>query len=176
TSVRDRSKVDAFARELAGMVGVDVEEARREVRRAAARGPEQADQRRGRVLVEEPPAPAPRPDVPDPRDPRFAVERETLKLVVQPPAAVGTTAADLGPDDFAQPHYRAIWEAVAAAGGPAAVRSPESWPASLAAALTDPAASATLGALAVEPLRSLREPDADYVAAHVYGLQEVTTQ
>ncbi|THJ04519.1 DNA primase, partial [Nocardioides sp.] len=37
-SIRDRSKVDAFARELAGMVGVDMEEARAEVRRAAARG------------------------------------------------------------------------------------------------------------------------------------------
>ncbi len=41
-SVRDRSKVDAFARELAGMVGVDIEQARTEVRRAAARGPERS--------------------------------------------------------------------------------------------------------------------------------------
>ena len=37
SSIRDRSKVDAFAREIAGMVGVDVEEARAEVRRAASR-------------------------------------------------------------------------------------------------------------------------------------------
>ena len=35
SSIRDRSKVDAFARELAGMVGLDVDEARAEVRRAA---------------------------------------------------------------------------------------------------------------------------------------------
>src|SRR3954453_18333718 len=33
SSIRDRSKVDAFARELSGMVGVDVEQARSEVRR-----------------------------------------------------------------------------------------------------------------------------------------------
>ena len=177
SSVRDRSKVDAFARELAGMVGVDVEEARREVRRAVARGPEQVETRGRRTPVEDEPAPpAPRPDVPDPRDPRFAVERETLKLVVQHPAAVGTTAADLTADDFAHPHYRAIWAAVAAAGGPAAATSPETWPATLAASLPDPSASPVLGALAVEPLRSLREPSSDYVAAHVYGLQEVTTQ
>ncbi|MBA3264936.1 MAG: DNA primase [Nocardioidaceae bacterium] len=36
-SIRDRSKVDAFARELAGMVGVEVEEVRAEVRRASIR-------------------------------------------------------------------------------------------------------------------------------------------
>ena len=39
SSIRDRSKVDAFAREIASMVGVDVEEARTEVRRAAAPRP-----------------------------------------------------------------------------------------------------------------------------------------
>ena len=37
SSIRDRSKVDAFAREIASMIGVDVEEARTEVRRAASR-------------------------------------------------------------------------------------------------------------------------------------------
>ena len=40
SSVRDRSKVEAFARELAGMVGVEIEEARAEVRRATRRGPD----------------------------------------------------------------------------------------------------------------------------------------
>ena len=39
SSIRDRSKVEAFSRELAGMIGVDIEQAREEVRRAAvARG------------------------------------------------------------------------------------------------------------------------------------------
>ena len=37
SSIRDKSKVDAFSRELAGMVGVDIEQARDEVRRAANR-------------------------------------------------------------------------------------------------------------------------------------------
>ncbi len=35
-SIRDKSKVEAFSRELAGMVGVDIEEARSEVTRAAS--------------------------------------------------------------------------------------------------------------------------------------------
>ncbi len=39
TAIRDRSKVDAFARELAGMVGIDEHDVVREVRRAAGRGP-----------------------------------------------------------------------------------------------------------------------------------------
>ena len=37
SSIRDKSKVDAFARELAGMIGVEVEQAREEVRRAQNR-------------------------------------------------------------------------------------------------------------------------------------------
>ncbi|MGH3316164.1 MAG: DNA primase, partial [Nocardioidaceae bacterium] len=37
SSVRDRSKIDAFARELAGMVGLDVDEVRAEVRREEGR-------------------------------------------------------------------------------------------------------------------------------------------
>ena len=38
TSIRDRSKVDAFSRELAGMLGIEPADVQREVRRAAARG------------------------------------------------------------------------------------------------------------------------------------------
>ncbi len=63
SAIRDRSKVEAFSRELAGMVGVDIEEARSEVRRAAGRGnrPPQ-DQRR--------PHPPPRPPRPRRSDPQ----------------------------------------------------------------------------------------------------------
>ncbi len=46
SSVRDRSKVDAFARELAGMLGIEVEEARAEVRRAAGRAGRAAHEQR----------------------------------------------------------------------------------------------------------------------------------
>ncbi len=122
SSVRDRSKVDAFAREVAGMVGVDVDEARAEVRRAAARGSRAAT--RGELRADsrgEAPAegtPASRPPLPDLRDPRFSIERETLKLVLQHPAVVGRSAADLGGNDFTHPTYRAVWEVVSAAGWP----------------------------------------------------------
>ena len=38
TAIRDRSKVDAFSRELAGMLGIEPADVQREVRKAAARG------------------------------------------------------------------------------------------------------------------------------------------
>ena len=52
SAIRDRSKVEAFARELAGMVGVDVEQARSEVRRAASRRPDERQQPRARDRAE----------------------------------------------------------------------------------------------------------------------------
>ena len=43
TSIRDRSKVDAFSRELAGMLGIEPTDVQREVRRAAARAAQPPD-------------------------------------------------------------------------------------------------------------------------------------
>jgi DNA primase len=182
-SIRDRSKVDAFARELSGMVGVDVEQARAEVRRAATRGSRPEDRRRdgsGRGRGPEPGAPAggpsypPAAPLPDLRDPRFSLERETLKLVVQYPLAVGRSAQDVDGQDFTHPTYRMLWEAAASLGGPSAAPDNEVWVSKLREHLDDPAATQALNALAVEPLLSTKEPDAVYVAAHVYRLQEVT--
>ncbi len=180
-SIRDRSKVDAFARELSGMVGVDVEQARAEVRRAAGRAAKGEDRRRPKTPggpsypaeagAEQRPAAPPLPDL---RDPRFSLERETLKLVVQHPAVVQRLAKDVDGDDFTHPTYRAVWEAVTACGGPAAAPPGEVWVTKLRDTLTDEPAARALSALAVEPLRSAKEPDAAYVGAHVYRLQELT--
>ena len=182
SSIRDRSKVDAFARELAGMVGVDVEEARAEVRRAAGRagGPAgRGDDRRrpgpqGVGQGAGSPAPPAAPSYPDLRDPRFALERETLKLVVQHPETVGSSARDVDGDDFTHPVYRAVWDAVAACGGPVAAPAGEVWVSKLRDSVDDGPVAQTLGALAVEPVLSAKEPDRAYVAAHVYRLQELT--
>ena len=170
-SIRDKSKVEAFARELAGMVGVDIEEARAEVRRAAQR-PARQDQRPASPAAE--PVTPPRQQVPDLRDPRFSIERETLKLVIQHPAAVGRSAVDVGGNDFTHPTYRAVWELVAAAGGAAAGVGDSGWATRLRDAAADPAVSSAISALGVEPLRTAKEPDQTYVAAHVYRLLELT--
>ena len=107
SSIRDKSKVEAFSRELAGMVGVDVEQARTEVRRAAGRAARPAPQPHTTAAAQgaTPDAattPA-APPLPDLRDPRFALERETLKLVVQEPEAVARTTRDIGANDFTHP-------------------------------------------------------------------------
>jgi DNA primase len=177
SSIRDRSKVDAFARELAGMVGVEIEEARAEVRRASNRS--------ARSAPAQPPPGATgarsAPSLPDLRDPRFALERETLKLALQQPALVGRYSADLGDNDFTHPTYRAVWELVASLGGPAAAPEPDVWvgklrDAAVTHAADDPAHPVVraFNALAVEPLLSAGEPTPAYAAAHVFRLQELT--
>ena len=186
SSVRDKSKVDAFAREIAASIGVDVDEARAEVRRAAARSAKGADRaaqgQSGRPAGTEPaggpaggPADGPAaPVLPDLRDPRFALERETLKLVLHHPATVGHTAKDVDAGDFTHPTYRAVWEVIATSGGPAVGATDPGWGARLRDHAEDPAVASALSALSVEPLLSAKEPDTAYVHAHVYRLQELT--
>jgi len=177
SSVRDRSKVDAFARELAGLVGVDPDQARAEVRRASARdsrgaAPSHTAQRDGAAA---PPAP-PRPTGPDLRDPRFAVERETLKVLVQHPMAIGRLTGDISTADFQHPAYQAVWALIEAAGGPGAGAGDASWASRLGGAAATPQLAAVVSALAVEPLPSRREPDAAYVTEHVVRLRELSLQ
>ncbi len=176
SAIRDKSKVDAFAREIAGMIGIDVDEARTEVRRAANR-PARRDERPAQVGPRQPesaPTAPARPAVPDLRDPRFSIERETLKLVIQHPMAIGRTTADIGPNDFTHPTYRGVWELVEAAGGLAAGSSDPGWSTKLRDSAEDPAVSSAISALGVEPL--MREPDAAYVGSYVFKLLELTAQ
>lgn len=171
TSVRDKSKVDAFARELAGLVGVDVEEARAEVRRVGRRTGGDARQPAAPAAAAAPAA--------DLRDPKYALERETLKLTVQHPELVAPLSADLGDNDFTHPGYRAVWDVIAAIGGPVAATEPEVWLAKLRdqTSGTGELAEATLrllNALAVEPVRAHGDIDRSFAAAHVFRLQELT--
>jgi len=173
SSIRDKSKVDAFAREIASMVGVDIEQARSEVRRAA--GPPPAAPRPPPAARDTAPSPQPQQQpLPDLRDPRFALERETLKLVVQEPTAVGRTARDVGANDFTHPTYRAVWQLVEQAGGLAVAEV--GWASRLRDLATEPAVSAAVSALAVEPLLSRKGADDAFIAANVYRLQELTAQ
>jgi DNA primase len=159
------------------MVAVDVAEARTEVRRPVGRPARTDDRRRPPQGGPAEPAPAPGPaarPLPDLRDPRFSLERETLKLVVQHPGVVGSVAKDVDGHDFTHPTYRAVWDAVSACGGPTAAPAVEVWVSKLRDSVEDGPVAHLLGALAVEPVLSAKEPDRAYVAAHVYRLQEVT--
>ncbi|MEQ6902613.1 DNA primase, partial [Nocardioides sp. YIM 152588] len=119
---------------------------------------------------------APREVLPDPRDPRFAIERETLKLVLQHPMAIGRTTAEISGGDFSHPTYAAVWGAVAAAGGPAAGSGDPAWAATLRDGAGDVRLASAITELAVEPIRAAKEPDAGYVAGHVFRLLEMSTQ
>jgi DNA primase len=161
TAIRDRSKVDAFARELAGMLGIDPNDVQREVRRAASRG-------------SAPQAPTAAPmaaGLPDARDPRFTLERETLKLVIQQPA-VGPLLAEVDEHDFTHPAYRAAWAVVAATGG-VPTADPQ-WAARLQAATSDERLRGLLSALSVEEMHTSKEPTTAYAAQHVNRLRELT--
>jgi DNA primase len=173
SSIRDRSKVEAFAREIASMVGVDVEQARAEVRRAASRSAAPPPTAARGAGAEAPP-PTPAQQLPDLREPRFALERETLKLVVQEPAAVASITKDVGENDFTHPTYRAVWALVERAGG--IVSAGPDWAGRLRDMASDPAVAAALSALAVEPLPSKKGADEAFVANTVYRLQELTAQ
>ncbi|WP_134768602.1 DNA primase [Nocardioides sp. 1609] len=168
-SIRDQSKVTAFAQEISKMIGSDIDTnvVLAEVQRAARRKPGEEPQR------SEPAPVRPRNAVPPLSDPRFTIERETLKLVLQHPMAIGRTTADIGPNDFTHPTYRGVWELVAAAGGTVAGSDDPGWVSRLRDSATDPAVSSVLSALAVEPLMK-EPPDAAYVTLYVVRLLELT--
>jgi DNA primase len=170
-SSRDSAVVaSSFAREIASLTGMDPAEVQVEVRRAAGR-------KVGHVPgpgAPQAPAPPQAPRLPDLRDPRFVLERETLKLVVQEPAAVARAAHDLGSNDFTHPTYRAVWELVEHVGGLAAADT--DWAGRLRDRAGDPAVASALSALAVEPVPSKKGADDAFVANTVYRLQELTAQ
>jgi DNA primase len=176
-SIRDRSKVDAFTRELAGHLGMDEDQVRSEVYRAAAR------QGSASVVQQNQPASAagvvqPRPtqraDVPSPRDQRFVIEWDALKVAMQHPALVGVAFDELDDHDFTHPWLAAIRAAMAKAGGPSAAPPGEAWVVAVRDAVGNDPAAAVVGALAVDPLRLGREPDEQYAQALLARLQELT--
>ena len=168
-SVRDQSKVTAFAQEISRMIGADIDpntvlaETRRVKQRPSSAAP-----------AAKAPPPAPRAAGPDLRDPRFRLERELLKLVVQRPMTIGRRSSEIGPDDFTHPVYRSIWEVVAALGGPGAGNGDPAWAQRLRDGATDPEVTSAISALAVEPLLTPKEPDAAYVNHHMVRLLELT--
>ena len=168
TSVRDRSKISAFVRELSDMVGVDPDEVRSEVRRAT--GQPVGAPRRGKPA--EDPADAPLlDDVPDVGEPRFRDEREALKAVLQYPHLAGAVT-ELDADDFTHPLLRAVWAAVTAEPLPAEADS--GWLAGLGERLPE-RARPLLSPLTVSPLRTSGAVGARLVDALLARVQELTT-
>ena len=173
-SIRDKTKVESFSRELSHMVGLDLDEVRAEVRRAAGR-PARTEERRPGRQADVAEAPDVRPALPSLSDPRFLIEREMLKLVIQHPAGVGRTTAHVTTADFTHPTFQGVWDAVTAAGGPPAGAHDAGWANRVRGAATDPAVVAAITELGVEPVRGTSDPNPTFAVAYVYRLQELTT-
>ncbi|QIG42767.1 DNA primase [Nocardioides anomalus] len=167
-SSRDQAAArSSYAREIAQLTGLDPLEVQAQMDQFVRRG------RSSSGAPQAAPEPPARRAAPSLLDPRFLIERETLKLVVQHPTAIGRSTAEIGPDDFTHPAYRAVWEVVSAAGGPSAGAGDAGWVARLRDAAA-PDVVPVLNQLSVEPLK--RQPTGDYIAEHVFRLLELTAQ
>jgi DNA primase len=156
--IKDRSLGDQYIRILAGKLGLEVEDVRRAVIGAA---------RKGGMPV---PVPAPRV-ASDSNDPRVLVEREALKLALQEPALAGPVFDSVDESTYAHPVLVEVRRAVGEAGGASAAVGGPGWIEAVRSACTDLAAAATVGELAVEPLRLDGAPDPAYVSVQLARLQ-----
>ncbi|WP_257477470.1 DNA primase [Acidipropionibacterium jensenii] len=164
SSIRDNSLVNGYLRELSQMVGMDVDEVRREVARARRNPAPARDQRPRLSVVPDPapaaPAPASSMPWPDPSDRRLAAERGFLKLVLQYPRLFDAGWNLVEPADFRHPAYRAVFEAVSQVSV-----GEQGWAQALVEATGDPVIKQLEVALLVEPVLT-SEPDSRYAAAY----------
>ncbi|GAB3623850.1 DNA primase [Mariniluteicoccus endophyticus] len=168
-SIRDTSLVSGYARELAGMLGMDLDEVRREVSAASRRGARAAESVEVRA-----PEPERRPSgdlpMPIPRQRGLEVERDTAKLMVQRPDLFTATWYDITPDDFTHPAYAAVFAACRAAQSQ---DSDAEWSQRVREAAPGETVPQLVVALAVEQF--LHVPDEAYAAAYAAKLRLLTT-
>lgn len=168
-SIRDASLVDQYLRELASMLGMDVDDVRQEVARVSRRrvgGPQ-----RGRSAA---PAPAPSEEPspaatawPDPSDRSLGVERGTLKLMLQYPTLFDQAWDGVRAEDFTHPAYRAVFDAIGAVPW-----QPDRWTEAVRDATPDEQVRQLEVALLVE--RVIGEPNEEYATAYASRLQLAT--
>jgi len=168
-SIRDTALVTGYARELAGLLGMDVDEVRSEVLRAASRS-----SRRPAQPSTEGPAPTPTSDelpMPAPRDRMLTTERETAKLLIQAPQLFAPGWDGLGVADFTHPAYAAVFTSVEKAQ---AEDSAADWVHRVATAAGHDQIRSLVVSLAVEALPVQGEVTTRFVVAHSAGLQLLT--
>ncbi|HEX3823510.1 MAG TPA: DNA primase [Mycobacteriales bacterium] len=168
--LKDRSLRDEYARRLAGWLGMEVEPVLDRVRRGAARGSQQPDDRQQRASAAAAQRQAQRPD---PRDPGLIVEREVAKLVVQRPALAGPRFDAMGEECFTSPAYAAVRAAVAKAGGAARATSGAEWVGKVQEAAETDSVRELVTELAVEPMQSIEDDDPRYAEAVLVRLEEM---
>ncbi|MFI7587177.1 DNA primase [Spongisporangium articulatum] len=165
-AIRDPSLRPEYGRMVAGWLGMEIEAVQRAVK-SAARSAGAPDQRGARPGAHAEPDQRPqRPVVhrPDPRDPVARIEREALECLLQVPRFVPAPDADaLNGESFRVPVYRAVHDAIRAAGGMSVAAGLEG-PAWVEAVLSyaTPDVAPVVTELAVAPLPA----DTDETLAH----------
>lgn len=187
-SIRDSALKPEYTRMLAGWLGMDGETVRRAVgsaQQAAQRAAHGTGERQARpdgepgrhaapsraaYPAERAPGAFSRPDR---TDPVARLEREVLEAVLQHPGSVPPEFDELGADAFSVPAWRAVHEAIRAAGGVQTTTDPAHWVARVLEEASAPVAG-IVNELAVAPLPEDRESAVeDYVRGVVRSLVEM---
>jgi DNA primase len=166
-AIKDTALRDEYARRLAGWVGAPDELAVvHRVRAAAGTRPRRA-------------APAPvgqeglLPDHGEVDPQVLAAERDALKVALQRPALAGPFFDDLEPDAFASPTYRAVFEAIAAAGGVATQSGGPAWVQAVLAQASVQTVADAVRELAVDPIASDDDAVGRYVVSALARLHGI---
>ncbi|MGA8986997.1 DNA primase [Aeromicrobium sp.] len=170
SAIRDKSKVDALLREIAGRVGTDIEQVRAEHRRRAAASPKGAPAT-ATVTIDAPPDDLPSPAV-NFGLPQFADEREALKAIVQHPHLAGRHADDLDDNDFTHPVSKQLWTHIQDMTWPTGPDS--NWLPRLSDSVDSPDAKRVLSIAAVEPMRARENNTEAVVTSVIVRLQLLT--
>lgn len=175
-SIRDASKVSGYIRELAGWLGMDPDEVRREINSVAAR----SSKRQDAAAPASPASPrrATADVLPDPHDRTLLTERETAKLIIQCPELVAGELGELVAEDFTHPAYGAVLRHAQKAlanqpAGPGEQDRFREWPRRVAEVEDNPWVNSLVTALAVEPMRT-EKPTAAYAIAYLAKLRLLT--
>ncbi len=182
-SIRDHALVGEYLREVAGQLGMDIEEVRREVGRVVSRsrrstggpGPNQPARPEADGDAQAQERRSPKPVLPDPHDRLLLIERETAKLLIQAPHLFGPDRDGLGMDDFTHPAYAAVFTSIEkAAATEAPADGPGEWVHAVSAASESDPIRSLVAALAVERIPVSGEPSVRYATASSAKLQLLT--
>jgi DNA primase len=179
-SIRDNALVSGYARELAGMLGMDIEEVRTEVMRAAAKSGRAAVGRSTTTEAHPVAEPEDRPALPllpSPNDRMLTTERQTAKLLIQNPNLFPGAWDGLTTADFTHPAYAAVFTAVEKAAveiGGAGVTPDTEWVHRVSEACEADEIRSLVASLAVEPLPVHGQVTVRYVIATSAALQLLT--
>lgn len=177
-NIRDQALQGEYARMLAGWIGwpnpAEVfqqvrEEARKPKQQQQERRPVRRAQDYQAVAVDAPQAML---AMPNRKDPRLWPERESLKLALQTPDAVKGFFDGLQPDAFTHESYRAIRDAIAAAGGVENHAKGVDWLATVTDNVKDLVGKSLVSELAVEPILSPEGKLDAYADSTLSRLQE----